>query len=304
MIPSPITCVACGATPTSETRNGLSMRVCPSCNLFWRDEFDLDMVYYEEKDIALEPEKIRARKRNVKDRIAMIRLHAALENVCDIGCGEGLFLQELISQGATHVIGMEPGADAAEYARSLGLHVVSDPIENIEDVAEKNKPITLYTLFHVIEHLPDPVGAIKVLKKLLPPGGSIVLETPDFQSVSFLKRNYRHKHVYPEHLFYWNPRSLRMVLEREGFEVVSDTHRDFDRFNLDLTEGLRRLGILSYPKPKTEAPVVRGVDAPPPRRTSSLKTIARTILSKIGSVLVILSGRGEYIWMIARVPKV
>lgn len=300
MIQSPSHCIACGTEPFLEKRNGLSMKVCPTCHLFWRADFDLDIVYYEEKEIILDSKKLEARIRNVHDRANLIETHASMENLCDVGCGEGLFLSEAVARGATHVLGMEPGAEAAAYARSLGHTIVTDPIDQLKRIADEHAPLSMFTLFHVIEHLPDPTSAIRLIRSLLPKSGIIVLETPDFTSVSFTGRAFQHKHIYPEHLFYWNPRSLSMILEKEGFTVLANRHRDFDRFRLEPREALRRLGISKYPPP-SDTPVVRGenVIEAVQQPGHPLKMVIKRFLSLVLSLAVIATGKGEYLWIVA-----
>jgi len=304
MTTSPDICIACGTSPYEETRNGIPMKVCPSCKLFWRSEFDVDISYYEDKDIILDPEKIKARVRNVRDRANEIAAHVSLEDVCDIGCGEGLFLHEVQKKGVGHVVGVEPGIEAAAYAQKLGYTVVTKTVNEMEEVSSTYGPFKMYTMFHVIEHLPNPVEVVRSLVSLLPPGGSLVIETPDFDSASFTKRDYMHKHIYPEHLFYWNPKALARVLENEGLLIRQNSHRDFDQYHTDYREALRRLGILPYPKNVT-SPVVRGEHNPtrPIASESGVKRSVRRMLSLLLSALIVLTGKGEYLWVIAQVPS-
>lgn len=297
---SPARCIVCDAEPFAEVRNGLPMRVCSECKLFWRATFDMPLSYYEQKDIGLAPGKLAARKRNVRDRASTLGRYTTLDDLCDIGCGEGMFLKELVDSGAQHVVGMEPGTDAADYARSLGLTVTNDPIEQLADAAAAHAPIRVYTLFHLIEHLPDPIGAIRLMRDALPAGGVVMIETPDFTSPSIVDAGYTNKLLYPEHLFYWNPQALARVLAREGFTVVGQGTRDFDRFRLPPAIALRRLGILPYRA--TGAAPATGEERSPLLKPSTEpgKSYIRDFVSIALSRAVAIFGRGEYLWVVAR----
>lgn len=278
------------------------MRVCNSCGLFWRADFDVHIDHYENKEIETTLEKIEARKRNVKDRVRRLGRHTTYSNVCDVGCGEGLFLMELAEKGGSNLLGLEPGVAAARYGTSLGVRILPNTLQELENVAQETKGISTYTLFHVIEHLPDPIAALRIIKRILPENGLLVLETPDFSSDPYVKQNYMHKHVYPEHLYYWNPAALKLVLEREGFEVLESSHRDFDPSRINIREALRRLGILKYPVRSPEKPVVRGksqVSLSNSKR-KGLRTLVQIVISRILSLVIAVTGKGEYIWVVAR----
>jgi SAM-dependent methyltransferase len=96
----------------------------------------------------------------------------------DIGCGEGSFLREM-SQAGWDVQGLEPDATAAETAKASGVPVVQRPLER--DLFESSS-FDAITMNHVIEHLHDPVDALRICHDLLRPGGMLWIATPNLGS--------------------------------------------------------------------------------------------------------------------------
>jgi len=102
-------------------------------------------------------------------------------SILDFGCGKGRFLG-LAKRKGWEVMGVETSMSRASFARrSYGLTVSSDYYE-AGLIAEK--PFDVITLFHVLEHLPDPkvlVGAL--IEDNLSPNGRVVIEVPNYRSL-------------------------------------------------------------------------------------------------------------------------
>jgi len=92
--------------------------------------------------------------------------------VLDYGCGFGFFLSGLDNKWEK--FGFEPSDYAREEAERYGSIVKE--MDFPDDMFEA------IILNHVIEHLPDPVGAIKDIRRMLRPEGKLVITTPDFNS--------------------------------------------------------------------------------------------------------------------------
>lgn len=96
--------------------------------------------------------------------------------VLDFGCGSGEFLEQCRRRGC-EVLGIEPGADYAEYARRThGVEVIARPWREA-DLGDRQ--FDVITSFHVFEHLRDPRQALEFLLDHLAPGGVIWLEVPN-----------------------------------------------------------------------------------------------------------------------------
>ena len=147
----------------------------------------------------------------------------------DIGCGKGAFLQEAKKQGWT-CTGLEPNFEASEFLNSHQIQTIPYDFFDKRLDAEKFDVISLWDL---IEHTPDPNAWIARCKKLLNPGGLIVMATPNHDSlldffseslfkVSFGKIIFPLKKLYcPEHTLYLTDKTLADMLSRNSLTVLS-----------------------------------------------------------------------------------
>jgi SAM-dependent methyltransferase len=143
--------------------------------------------------------------------------------VLDIGCATGGFLAEAKADGWT-CVGVELSEYAVDVARNeLGLEVFQgDAFLPALDPGS----FGMITMYHVLEHLIDPIGTLRRVLELLAPGGLLFVELPNWDSFGRVVKGAGWKQIKPpEHINYLNPRSLRVAAERSRFEVVQcDTH--------------------------------------------------------------------------------
>jgi 2-polyprenyl-3-methyl-5-hydroxy-6-metoxy-1,4-benzoquinol methylase len=134
----------------------------------------------------------------------------------DVGCGSGLFLSAMRQLG-WEVWGLEPDPAAAEVVRRRGFPVVQAAVEEAELPAEGFDAVTMN---HVIEHVIDPVAALVRCAQATRPGGSVVLTTPNWDSLLHqrFKASWRGLEP-PRHLWIFTPGSLAACAERAGLAV-------------------------------------------------------------------------------------
>lgn len=131
--------------------------------------------------------------------------------VLDVGCSTGNFL-ETISTHTKCLKGIEPDDRQRVFASKLGLDIV----RSLSDL-DKTEKFDLITVFHVLEHVPDPVTFLATLTSHLLPGGNIVVEVPNVNDV--LLSRYRIKEFatfywHPAHSYYFSPNTLVAVARK------------------------------------------------------------------------------------------
>jgi 2-polyprenyl-3-methyl-5-hydroxy-6-metoxy-1,4-benzoquinol methylase len=135
----------------------------------------------------------------------------------DIGFGSGTFLQLASRQGfAAH--GMDISETAVRLARErYGLDVRQGDIGS--DLWAGIR-FDFVTMFHVLEHLPDPVKGIEYAVSLLKQDGSLIVQVPNIMSLQarFFGRRWYGLDV-PRHLVNFSPRALSMILSRAGLGI-------------------------------------------------------------------------------------
>lgn len=143
--------------------------------------------------------------------------HSKKSLVLDIGCADGLFVQEAIKKGYNaHGIDINPQLikAAKDY---FGIKTVYyGELPSIKKhVKEKFQYITF---FDVLEHLENPKKYIEQLKRYLTPKGKIFVSIPNrYCSPHFLPID---GDLPPHHLTWWSQKSLQYIFETSGFKVI------------------------------------------------------------------------------------
>jgi SAM-dependent methyltransferase len=148
---------------------------------------------------------------------ALRRAGVSARSIVDLGCGAGDRLA-LYREAGLRTLGVEMTEDAA-WAELLGLPVVRSSVE--EFLAAGPGPFDLVSAYHVLEHFHDPVAVLRGIRAALAPGGALVLEVPNIDSLEF--RLFRERCYFieaPRHLVFFTPRTLRLALEKAGFTLA------------------------------------------------------------------------------------
>ena len=138
--------------------------------------------------------------------------------VLDVGCGNGAFLQLARSAGwSVHGIDFDPIAVAT--ARNCGLDVRQGGLELLQ--AAEPESFAWISLSHVLEHVHEPVAWLHALHRLVRPGGTLWLQTPNIGSLGHARyaENWRDLDP-PRHLTLWTPDTLSQTMKQVGFRSV------------------------------------------------------------------------------------
>lgn len=155
------------------------------------------------------------------------RVAGPIRAVLDVGCGTGNFLDYARSRGLD-AYGIDVDAEAVAQARSRGLNAYQQ-----DDLDRAGLPdqFDVLTMWDVIEHIIDPLAALKAVLPRLRPGGVLLFETPDggfplrpavlgVHRASRGRVNYTRPLYYWEHKVYFTERGFRALMQRLGCEVV------------------------------------------------------------------------------------
>ncbi len=134
----------------------------------------------------------------------------------DIGCGSGTFLHVARRYGF-----LPHGMDASPRAVEIAGKLYDLPVRCGEIGSEvwSDCRFDLVTMFHVLEHLPDPGLGLRFARRLLKPTGMLIVQVPNLASIQarVLGRCWYGLDV-PRHLINFTPKGLGLLLSREEFE--------------------------------------------------------------------------------------
>ena len=158
--------------------------------------------------------------------VSQLRPNASF--LLDVGCGGGRFLQFMKENRDLRVVGLEASRFLAEKAGRKGLDIV---IGDVQATGFRDGSFDVVTLWDAIEHLPRPLDALDENRRILSPGGVIILSTPNAESIlhSFSLRMYGSRsrllekparRVFAGHPLYFSEPCLRQLLARSGLRVV------------------------------------------------------------------------------------
>ncbi|MFL7791145.1 MAG: class I SAM-dependent methyltransferase [Anaerolineae bacterium] len=146
-------------------------------------------------------------------------------SLLDVGCYTGVFV-EIAARHGWDAWGLEPSRWAVEQAQARGLRVVQGTLDTA-DLTEAQFDVV--TMWDVIEHLTDPREALKQAHRLLrdpdpaegKSGGLVVVHTINIDSLFARLMGGRWPWLMEMHVYYFSRHTLRVMLEKCGFEVVS-----------------------------------------------------------------------------------
>lgn len=138
--------------------------------------------------------------------------------ILDIGCGAGSYLYRL-KQWGWDVYGVEPSGTGAARAQSLGLNIHHG---RLQDARFPETFFDLVRLHHVLEHLVDPMGTMREIRRILKPDGLVYITVPNTRSLNFWLFG---KDWYgldtPRHVISYCPEALRVLCSEAGFRIAA-----------------------------------------------------------------------------------
>ena len=158
-----------------------------------------------------------AKKINARDALLHINsLTRGSGRLLDFGCFCGVFLS-VASQAGWDCHGIEPLVAPSIYARAaLDLPVITDTLH------ENTYPPEFFdvvTAFQVFEHLIHPDREIEKMRRMLKPGGLLVIEVPNIDTAAVKIMAGRHRHFTQDHVSLFSAHTLQLFLKRFGFRV-------------------------------------------------------------------------------------
>lgn len=205
---------------------------CNGCGLVSvnnRPSFDEIMVLYNESYFNNKTHNVGYLNYNATEKSLRINFKKRAEEILkcwrnpnfdllDIGASTGYFVSECNKLGI-NAEGIEVSGEAVDFASNqLGLNIVRSALEEFES----NKKYDVITAWDVVEHSAYPDKFFKKVNSLLKIKGMFLFTTGDIESmISKISGRKWHLFNLPDHLFFYSPKTIKRILEINGFQVKS-----------------------------------------------------------------------------------
>jgi len=222
-------CGACGSGRHcfAGAIDGRRFAVCLDCGverLYDRvAESRLDLLYgnyYAASDPS--PAALERQLANPTFALRRRRLEDVLGNrarrILEIGCGDGNFLATLRRTG-WDAQGQEFSADtSAIVTRRHQIAMITGPLESVSP----ERPFPVVAAYHVFEHIYHPASWLEQVRQLVEPQGLLHLQVPNGASLTRrISGEVWSGLVFPQHVYFYEPRTLQRLLTRSGFSVLA-----------------------------------------------------------------------------------
>jgi 2-polyprenyl-3-methyl-5-hydroxy-6-metoxy-1,4-benzoquinol methylase len=223
------------------TGESFSLKQCNFCDFVLTDprpdEESIGKYYKSDKYIShtggqkniLDSIYLMARKIALKKKRAIIEANSTGKTILDFGCGTGEFLKEM-QDNAWNIAGVEPSEVANQKASLITKNRINRSLSELEE-----KRFDVITLWHVLEHLHDLNGSLKRFHSLLEESGTIFIAVPNLQSYdASYYRSFWAAYDVPRHLWHFSQKTMKLLLEINGFKLVEVLPMKMDSFYVSL----------------------------------------------------------------------
>lgn len=243
-------CPICGGTQFkvhldcidyTTSQEKFTIKKCLACNLTFTDPRPDDAIlsnyYQSDKYIShtggnkslVDNIYLLARKITLRWKRNLVKKYSEGNKILDVGCGTGEFLYEMKSHRWS-ISGVEPSSVARQSSKEkTGVEI----FKSLKDITANN--FNAITLWHVLEHLPDPNQALKTIYNLLNQSGTIFIAVPNLQSydASYYQSFWAGYDV-PRHLWHFDKNTMEKLLKKNGLELVKILPMRLDSFYVSL----------------------------------------------------------------------
>ena len=185
------------------------------------DEFYETGQYRERLEESLESQKAVVEQDEMQHYTLQAFFPESLRgaNILDVGCGAGSLL-DMLKNISLSQIGVEPCVPYLESLTKHGYKIYSSVSEAIED---KKGMIDYGFSIQVIEHVKNPIEFLKEIRKLIKPGGRLLISTPNRNDIlmTLLKDKFYQFFYRTQHRWYFDEASLTKCAQSAGFSVSS-----------------------------------------------------------------------------------
>jgi SAM-dependent methyltransferase len=207
--------------------------ICANCGLGVTvgKPFDISNTLVGQTDDSLISQKLRQMLMSYE--FGFLDVKTKLK-VFEIGAGKGDLSNYLVSLGHDVTCSDVDYSYRKKIKERFNTKVVEYDLIKNNNVVETEYDVVV--LRHVFEHVDDPILALKNIKRLLKPFGKVLILSPNLNSWAMYVAKEKWTWNLPEHRYHWTDKSLKLLMEANGFEVI-EMRGIFSPFGLPLCLG-------------------------------------------------------------------
>lgn len=198
---------------------------CKACGLIFTNPMPTDeaLAGFYEQDYRREyqgeatprPVHLLRGEQRAIERLAALRSHISPPAaILDLGAGAGEFVA-CLSRAGFAAKGLEPSLEFSAFARRhYGVDVAQGAWQQLSNGIGQ---FDLVTMHHVLEHLSEPVAALKRIREILKPKGLLAIAVPNIAD----RRRSPQGRWHIGHVLSFTPETLDMLAQKCGFEPIA-----------------------------------------------------------------------------------
>jgi SAM-dependent methyltransferase len=148
----------------------------------------------------------------------VLSLAPARDRLLEIGCGSGFFLERALDLGFAEVSGVEPSCDAVEAASPRVRDAIR--LDSFRDGLFPESHFSVVCGFQVFDHLSNPNETLQACRRVLQPGGLILLIHHDAGAWTHRLLGERSPIIDVEHIYLYDRRTMARIFVKNGFEIL------------------------------------------------------------------------------------
>jgi SAM-dependent methyltransferase len=246
-----IACIFCHqkSDRTVVEEKGWQGKFCAGCGLVYvsprPDRDEISNLYAHDQsqvpaDVYISESAVsRLRAQNA---LKLLRRHLRGGSLLEIGAGGGYFLEAARGAGFDPY-GIELNTVQADYIRNhLSIPCSTD---EFGPGVYPDRTFDIVCHYNVLSHLYDPIEEFRKIHDRLSTKGVLFFETGNFADIDTKYHQLIDNYQYPEHLFFFGERSIELLLQQTGFELLET--KGYSRVpNLRLNQLLKLAGRTPY----------------------------------------------------------
>jgi 2-polyprenyl-3-methyl-5-hydroxy-6-metoxy-1,4-benzoquinol methylase len=224
-----VRCDCCGSEQWNPlfTENGIRLGQCPECDLLSIEQMpandnrmtEMEAGHYAGSKKVLDAGKQLAAERLLEDQfrvyVDLAKRFVPAGKWLDIGCGGGLLLSLAKDVGYSGE-GIELNAER----RDVAAQVTGMPIhgEFVEDLRYPDGSFDVISMINVFSHLTSPTETFTELRRILKPGGVLVMATGEM--TAGVQKSHMFNWNLGDHLYFLGDRTMARYADKIGLDVA------------------------------------------------------------------------------------